>query len=1068
MRDASPSNFFISVPQEYSEVPDVGWWDGFKSTVAYNNMPIVETYQEAQLFGDVERDPKFDFAANVKAEYLPYVDDLMRAKNLDHLRYLEGRVQTAVDRRSMLSGAPLSSQLAGSVVDPLFVTTFIPGLQGVGLGKTIGSAVYNSAKVGMAYGVASELRRAPFAVGDEPFESTVNVATDTALSGVFGGILKGATGVAPRIKSTSNKLARVVRGEKINHVFKETEAAPIFDTGVGDYDAKVSNPFGSFIQRMLDDPTIPQDVKEIGVKMTYNSSVPLAGTGRRAMPQSVAQRAFVYEGSARRVDDMLHNLHAEEALGQKKASTFMGAYTADFNPMNKEFDTWLEDTITRYIKSTSPDPAMVREARDGLSDQQKRAFTVMKEFFEAFDQDARYVGLLMDDVKIRAKIDDINATIAEKAEQLDALEASIRKGGGATKKQGALEKALDSEMAGLRAQLVQLEDVLDSPTRKNYVFPIYYDKLKLKDDIQRQGLTEKFTEHYRNEGLPDPQQSAENTLMRIMEEAAEDLEDSMPAGMVGNAKHLKHRKTNVDEHMINDYMVKSIDVFYTYAARMGKKIEFHRAFDGKTVDEVLSDIETSLRKAGKSDAQVAEIKAGFVGEYDRLMGSLMKNPDRWDTRLSKFAKSYAGWAYLPWAGVSAISDAGTIVMAHGLKDVVAAGGAAFRDNLVGKTFKEATYANVAVDLARATAQQRILGDSVKRVQMNPLEKVENIGNRFFYTANALSIVTTSYKSLDQILINDKFIKLSRKMKDNSISQIDREYMFRYGIDDELASYITEMPTQRADSSKFEMANTDEWPRATAEERMMLRRYQAATAAHADNAVVMGQAFDRPLIMDGVVYMKDNPYFAMMRKRFPNMYKIDERASTGRTKMVRIESGTMTIPFTFMNFVFGANNKILGAVRDPNRRYRLQGALTLLGLSYVSFEIKSPYWWRKEDESADMIARLVDHSGLVGIYSDLGYMGLSMAGNMADKPEDFFIEPKYISRDKDERLMDGLTEPLGAPVGLALGYARGFKDYMNGDFTEGNRELIYNTPILSFPLIRGDLEDLANGTNRSRF
>ena len=1068
MRDADSNNFFVSVTPEIQDLSTTSWGEGFVATMSYNNMPFVENIEEKELFDNIPIDRSFIAADNIREEYLPYYDDLLRAKNLEHLRYLEGRVQKAIDRRNELSGAPITSTIAGSVVDPLFALNFVPGINIIKNSATIGKATYNAGKVGLAYGVASEARRAPFAVGDLPYESQLNIATDTIVSGAFGGIVKGAD---PFIRSSGNKLKNLFTGKKFNHAFDDNldKAKLLDEVGEDDYDAVVGNPFGSFGQRILARDDVPQEIKEAFIKLSYNSSVPLSGTARKAVPQSVIQRSFVYEGSARRMEDTLRNLHSEQMLGNKRASKVFGAYTADFNPFNKSFDDWIEDTIDRYIKLSSPDPAVVRSARDGLSNQQKQAHSQMKEFFESFDQDARYVGLLMDDAEVSARIAKIDESIADKADKLAKLEADIRKQGSFTKKQETLRKTLDDEVESLRARRVGLEDVLQSPTRKNYVFPIYYDKIKLKDNLSREELEGIFKQHYTREGLPDPETSAKNTLSRIMEENADDLELETATGNAGSFKHLKHRKTNIDEHLINNFMVKNMNVFYTYAQRMGKRIEFQRAFDGQGIDQVLDSLEKTARKAGLKEKDIATIRSQFNGEYDRVMGSLLRNPDSFTNQTTKALKSYTGWAYLPFAGISAVSDGGSIVLAHGYKDVISAGRAGLQDNLVGKVLKDAQYANVAVELAKASVQQRILGDSIKSIQMNKLEKVQSVGNRFFYTLNGLGPITQAGKTLDQILVNDKFYKLAQKRINNSISVRDNEFLNRYGIDDELAQYITEMPFQKHDSSKFFFANTDNWPRSTAQERDLLRKYQSATAAHTDNTIVMGQAFDRPLIMDGVTYIRDNPFFKAARKVHPNLFAIDKRASTATTKLVRIESQAMTIPFTFMNFVFGANNKILGAIRDPYRKYRVQGATALIGLSYLSFEIKnmlgSAKWWEREDESLDVMARLVDHSGLLGIYSDLGYMGLSIAGNLADNPSDFIIEPKYVSRDKDERMTDAITEPLGAPVSLALGYARAFQDYMNGDTADAAREIIYNTPILSIPMIRQDINDLLSGRGR---
>jgi len=109
--------------------------------------------------------------------------------------------------------------------------------------------------------------------------------------------------------------------------------------------------------------------------------------------------------------------------------------------------------------------------------------------------------------------------------------------------------------------------------------------------------------------------------------------------------------------------------------------------------------------------------------------------------------------------------------------------------------------------------------------------------------------------------------------------------------------------------------------------------------------------------------------------------------------------------------------------------------------------------------------LVDHSGLTGIYSDLGYLGLSMAANFSDSPEDFVISPRYLNPDRKQRFADGLTEPFGAPVGLGLSYFRAARSFLDGDFNEGSKELFYSSPFLGLPLIRDDMRDLMLGSRR---
>ena len=183
-------------------------------------------------------------------------------------------------------------------------------------------------------------------------------------------------------------------------------------------------------------------------------------------------------------------------------------------------------------------------------------------------------------------------------------------------------------------------------------------------------------------------------------------------------------------------------------------------------------------------------------------------------------------------------------------------------------------------------------------------------------------------------------------------------------------------------------------------------------------------------------------------------------------MVRVESGLLTTPFTFMNFAFGANNKILGAIRDPNRQYRLQGIVALLALSYLSLASKKPDYWFEKRTSPDVIARVIDHSGIFGIYSDLGYTALAMAGNAGIVSEDAFIPPKYINPNEDEALFDAFIEPLGAPAGLTTDYVRAVDDYFSGRESDAAEKLKYSLPFIGLKPFGDDMRDLVGELGRN--
>ena len=412
MIDVNQRDFFISVPDDMRFSAPTGFWEGVAATSAYNNMPIVESVQENMLFGDRERDRSFSPVDAIDDQYLPFYEELVRAKDQEHFDFIKQRIDNELRRKETMGNASFFSQAVGSAVDPLFVASFIPALNVVSLAGGVARSAYSFGKLGAAYGAASELRRAPFAQTDERFESATNIATATVFSGFFGGALKGATYTAPFFKSSANKMNRMVRGEEVPPLFDEQGNVVLVDENTK-FDTKVFNAFGSKFQRMLNDENIPAFVKEMAVKMTYNSSVNLKGVAVEAMPQSVLQKAQTYEGVASSMVKDLQDLYSTQARGHKQTRV-LGVSTDEMTFRTGEFNDWVEDTITRYIDIDNPNTKKSREALNGASKEQKQAFKKLDTFFKAFDEDARSVGLLRNDARIKRDIVKIKQQIEDK------------------------------------------------------------------------------------------------------------------------------------------------------------------------------------------------------------------------------------------------------------------------------------------------------------------------------------------------------------------------------------------------------------------------------------------------------------------------------------------------------------------------------------------------------------------------------------------------------------------------------------------------------------------------------
>lgn len=1090
--DLGRRDFFIAIPNEITEETPVSWYEGWKANVAYNNMPLIERVEEEQIFGGIPVDTTYDVAANISEELLPYYDDLIRAKNEKHLRFLEGRARTAIERRRRAAEAPFTAQLVGGLTDPLALTAFIPGLNYVRLGKTFTQAITRAGGVGAGYGIASELRRAPFAVADEPGETYANVAAATVFSAAFGGVMKGAPYAKPFFQSGAAKVNKLFKGEKFDHMTPTDNVGPLsLDDGYtpakgGDYDPVVSNPLGSPSQRAMQRTDIPDDVKELFMLLSYNGSVSTQGARRGIGIQSVAQESVTYQGQFQNLVRRMRDLHSQEVRGVKRAAQFMQVY----NPRSG-FDDWANDTIRRYIFSKSRDPQLRRLAADGISDQQKEVGVLISDAFKAFSDDMRYYGVVKDDEKIRALITKNQVDLDSVTAKLTKLESDIAKmpNKAGTKKQFALQDALDKRQATLKARIDFYEGQIGKVLREDFTFPIFYNKdLLSKDQGARQALAKIFDEEFAAQRLAkgdteirgskkfgtfDLRTDGMKTLSRILEEDGEEMTNILRSKTTeGRAKHLKSRKTNVDVAKVYDYILTDPEVMYTYFDRMGRRVSFANKFGGRNIDEVLEDMEDSLRKAGKSNEEISSLKADFYGDYERVMGTLQRSPDRFDNAAVKAAKSWTGWTYLPLAGISALTDPGSIVMAHGFRDVFEAGIAAADGAFRTQVIKEAQAAGELLDITKNVYARELLSDTVRRVKPNMMERFIQRGNQVFYTLNGLAPITFAGKTLDQIIVQDKFIKLSRQWSEGKISRFDREYLARYGIDEDMAKFISTAPTEKSDiklskrGGAFEVSNTDDWDISTPQARETLRKYQAAIQSHANNTIVMGQTFDKPLIIDGIVYMKDNPFFQAIRKKFPTQFKVEEQLRTGAVNMVRVESGLLTTPFTFMNFAFGANNKILGAIRDPNRQHRLQGIVALLGLSYLSLSYKKPDYWFEKRTLPDVIARVVDHSGVFGIYSDLAYTALNIAGNAGVVSKDAFIPPKYINPNQDEALFDAFLEPLGAPAGLTTEYVRAVDDYFSGRESDASERMKYSLPFIGLPVFGNDVKDFVGELGRN--
>ena len=192
----------------------------------------------------------------------------------------------------------------------------------------------------------------------------------------------------------------------------------------------------------------------------------------------------------------------------------------------------------------------------------------------------------------------------------------------------------------------------------------------------------------------------------------------------------------------------------------------------------------------------------------------------------------------------------------------------------------------------------------------------------------------------------------------------------------------------------------------------------------------------------------------MQKLTFGKLKPDPRASSATVPMARLESGVLSFPFQFMNFTLAATNRITSQVFDSSRQYRLQGAMALFAMSYLSLQLKKPDWWFESKSNSELMMRVADHSGVFGVYSDLFYMGLHGAIGMGaiDKDNEY-LKGKYSPTQGD-----ALFEPAGAGPGMMRDWVLATNDLFSGNEKEGKSRLYYSTPTLPLLAVLGMKED----------
>jgi hypothetical protein len=787
-------------------------------------------------------------------------------------------------------------------------------------------------------------------------------------------------------------------------------------------------------------------------KTPYDKMTPEEAASVQAL-QSFFQR---YEGELTGLGlinqrDVFFDAYLKEAGRQGKAISLVNSIIAQ----NRR---WMTRERTPLLKKLEPKQAKLEALRAtqqsrGLTDNQLKLLNQLEEEVADLQVGLEKFDSLFKMIDDAASVDDLTAM----RNQLDLTPPM-------TKALGKLEESITA----MRAEIDALLEMIEEGSRRGadadpYFFRIWNRRaIEENTDAFRNILVNWFRDNnviYRRDDkgrfvrveMPTDSASlitrADETINNILGEFDDDAIDAIFSGYGRNGPMIS-RTLNIPNALVKDFMVTNVrEVMLSYTQRVAPKIEFHKAFPhptkpGKlmTLEERVDLYRKEMTEEGIPEQSIDRFIKNFVAVYDQVVGSNVKRPDAIDSKIANVLRTATTWTFLGGSGVAALGDTASLLMDHEMKMIGRAFIAALDDpSILPKAKRELNLAGEALEIAAGLVHLRTLESQSRDAFSRGISDKLNNG---FFIANGLGPVTIATKVMDGLLRGHTLIEASQRLVAGNANDFERTFLARYNITEDMARRIIAMPFEET-NNKLKLANTEAW-----DDEGALIAFRNALRAGVANRIIMGTPADKPLVMSGATYIPD-----ALAARLPFELPVDPRVKGYR----RLESGLLTLPFTFYTYTMGALSKITanhaaGAVR--NRLSHIAVAMILGGM-IVKF--RTPSWAWDEMDTEDKVMRAFDFSGLAALYSDAGYRALSMAQELGFE-NNFPIQPKFQS---DPDPLGALVSLGGAPADWSYEVVKAASQLAQGDFQDGAKGLIRMMPLIDAMMTGGVIKDTAS-------
>jgi len=728
---------------------------------------------------------------NIPDDLRQFSSTLVKAKSAEHMSFLIGNIRESFNTREVLDRSGVIPQLVLEAVDPVnwIALPFRAA-------KTI---VSGALRAGTSSGVVS--------IGQEglrqldPTATVVESGLNIGASFILGNAMGGLVSIKPVRKIKAQQDATLAIGD----MKKAFDASETIDPNIAESiftDSWIYKAATTPIKRTLTNPNLPNTVKLRTLELANDSGILLvANKNGKKVGNSVFQEAKLHEATWVMAHDDLVVLYG-------KATKQNIVVAMDYMPKRKEFDEWLTGMDRKAIKRQQPSNEFEAQAIERLN-----------RFYNEWEIKLRNEGLIGSQGFYKNKI-------IERQKRLDSTLKRL-----SNTKNDTYAKNLNNQIDRFKREIseykMQLDDIKKmgeiTPPNEDIFRPRYWDFASIeknKDDF-RKILAQWYTDNPttfkqdKNGVFKEVEFSTDPELvLRRVEETIDgmlnnkdplDL-DTMYYGM-GKSKHFKHRSLDIPNELVLDFMsTNPTQIMKAYTSRTASRYEFSRKFNGQSIDDYLDDTFNDMMDAGLSIEEIRKVQKDQRHLYDRIAGSVIKNPDRMNQKAGRVLRTLAQFSYLGSAGLATVTEPAKIIMEHGLGPSVRGLFSVLEDNKLKMGAGEVRASGEALENISGSNQMRLVED----LNNNPLRAdVFDKATEAFYLLNLLGPITRLLKDFDGMMRSHTLIDYSVRWTQGKATKMEQEYLLRYNIDLEDAKKIAKSPWEQGKSGLY-MANTDAW------------------------------------------------------------------------------------------------------------------------------------------------------------------------------------------------------------------------------------------------------------------